>query len=230
MPGKRITDHQVNRYKELRRQFRQEAAAAKVGVSVRSARRIEQTTTLPSQRRLRSSRTRIDPLAGVWETELVPLLRQTPALTAVTLLEELARRYPGRFEGRVLRTLQRRVRRWRALEGEEREVFFAQEHTPGRQGLSDFTDAAELGVRVAGSVAHIRERDIALARSPCEKARAAAYSNHRIRLGSVRSIPSRAPLPVFSHRQFEAARTVARGNARPGGINVYWHREILQHR
>jgi hypothetical protein len=73
VPGKRITDHQVNRYKELRRQFRQEAAA-KVGVSVRSARRIEQTTTLPSQRGTRRWRTRADPLAGVWETELVPVL------------------------------------------------------------------------------------------------------------------------------------------------------------
>jgi hypothetical protein len=49
VPGKRMTDHQVNRYKELRRQFKQEAASAKVGVSVRSARRIERTTTLPSQ-------------------------------------------------------------------------------------------------------------------------------------------------------------------------------------
>lgn len=165
MPGKRITDHQVNRYKELRRQFRQEAAAAKVGISVRSARRIEETATLPSQRGVRRWRTRADPLAGVWETELVPLLRQTPGLTAVTLLEELERRYPGRFEGRVLRTLQRRVRRWRALEGEEREVFFAQEHTPGRLGLSDFTDAAELEVRIGGMALAHRLYQFALAYS-----------------------------------------------------------------
>lgn len=165
MPGKRITDHQVNRYKELRRQFKQEAAAAKVGVSVRSARRIEQATTLPSQRGVRRWRTRADPLAGVWETELVPLLRQTPALTAVTLLEELERRHPGRFDARVLRTLQRRVRAWRALEGEEREVFFAQEHAPGRLGLSDFTDANELGVRIAGAPLTHRLYQFALAYS-----------------------------------------------------------------
>jgi hypothetical protein len=101
----------------------------------------------------------------VWETELVPLLRQTPGLTAVTLLEELERRYPGRFEGRVLRTLQRRVRRWRALEGEEREVFFAQEHTPGRLGLSDFTDAAELEVRIGGMALAHRLYQFALAYS-----------------------------------------------------------------
>jgi len=165
VPGKLITDHQVNRYKELRRQFKQEAAAAKVGVSVRSARRIEQTTTLPSRRGLRRWRTRADPLAGVWETELVALLRQTPGLTAVTLLEELERRYPGRFQARVLRTLQRRVRAWRALEGEEREVFFAQAHTPGRLGLSDFTDAGELDVRVAGTALGHRLYQFALAYS-----------------------------------------------------------------
>jgi hypothetical protein len=160
-----MTDHQVNRYKELRRQFRQEAAAAKVGVSVRSARRIEQATALPSQRELRTWRTRADPLAGVWEAELAPLLRQTPGLTAVTLLEELERRYPGRFATGVLRTLQRRVRRWRALEGEEREVFFAQEHTPGRLGLSDFTAAAELAVRIAGAPLEHRLYQFALAYS-----------------------------------------------------------------
>ena len=146
-----MTDHQVNRYKELRRQFRQEAAAAKVGRqrSQRASYRADDDSCRRSVGR-GQWRTRADPLAGVWEAELVPLLRQTPALTAVTLLEELQRRHPGRFDARVLRTLQRRVRRWRALEGEEREVFFAQEHTPGRLGLSDFTDAAELGVRIAG--------------------------------------------------------------------------------
>lgn len=165
MPGKRIKDYQVTRYKEARRQFSQEAAAAKVGISVRSARRIEEATVLPSQRGTRTWRTRPDPLAQVWESELVPLLRSAPALTAVTLLEELQRRYPERFGEAVLRTLQRRVRSWRALEGEEREVFFAQEHEPGRLGLSDFTVANELGVRVAGEVLEHRFFQFALAYS-----------------------------------------------------------------
>ena len=34
MPGKRITDHQVNKYKDLRLGLSQEAAAAKMGISV----------------------------------------------------------------------------------------------------------------------------------------------------------------------------------------------------
>ena len=69
---------------------------------------------------------------------------------AVTLLEELQRRYPERFPDSVLRTLQRRVSQWRAEHGDEREIYFAQEHPPGRLGLSDFTVADELGVFVQG--------------------------------------------------------------------------------
>lgn len=95
----------------------------------------------------------------------MPLLRSALRLTGVTLLEELQRRYPGRFNTRLLRTLQRRVRRWRALEGEEREVFFAQEHTPGRLGLSDFTDGADIGIRIAGEAVEHRLYQFALAYS-----------------------------------------------------------------
>jgi hypothetical protein len=95
----------------------------------------------------------------------VPLLHAAPGLTAVTLLEEMQRRYPGRFGSGLLRTLQRRVRGWRALEGEEREVFFAQEHAPGRLALSDFTDAAELGVRITGEPLDHRLYQFALAYS-----------------------------------------------------------------
>jgi transposase InsO family protein len=69
---------------------------------------------------------------------------------AVTVLEELQRRHPERFGESVLRTLQRRLRRWRAEHGTECEIFFSQEHPPGRLGLSDFTVADELGICIAG--------------------------------------------------------------------------------
>ena len=128
VPGKRITDLQVNKYKMLRGEHSQEAAAAKTGISVASARRVETMSTLPSQRPPRHWRTRVDPLAAVWDTEVVPMLEGAPSLMAVTLLEELQRRYPERFGASVLRTLQRRVGQWRAEHGDEREIFFAQEH------------------------------------------------------------------------------------------------------
>ena len=150
MPGKRITDLQVNKYKQLRGGYSQEAAAAKTGISLSSAQRIEAVQVLPSQRGARTWRTRSDPLGLVWESEVVPLLKEAPTLMAVTVLEELQRREPGRYAESVLRTLQRRMRQWRAEHGAEREIYFAQEHPPGRLGLSDFTVADELGVFIAG--------------------------------------------------------------------------------
>jgi transposase InsO family protein len=80
------------------------------------------------------------------------MLEAAPGLTAITLLEEIQRRHPGLYENAQLRTLQRRVRSWNASHGAEREVFFAQEHPPGRLGLSDFTHAAVLQVTIAGAL------------------------------------------------------------------------------
>src|SRR5205823_5774843 len=97
VPGNRISDLQVNKYKDLRRKHTQEAAAAKTGISVSSARRIEHSATLPSQRPPRHWRTRSDPLADVWDSEVVPMLEGAPALMAVTVLEELQRRHPELF-------------------------------------------------------------------------------------------------------------------------------------
>ena len=163
MPGKRITDHQVHKYKQHRNKLSQVAAAAKAGLSERSARRIEGAQGLPSQRAQRSWRTREDPLSAAWDSEVVPLLQTDARLNAVTLLEELQRRYPAQWDSGVLRTLQRRIRLWRAQFGVEREVYFAQEHPPGRQGISDFTVADELNVEIGGVVFTHRLYQFALA-------------------------------------------------------------------
>ena len=165
MPGKRITDHQVHKYKQHRNLHSQVAAAAKAGISERSARRIEEAQSLPSQRPQRSWRTREDPLSAVWDSEVIPLLQTDARLNAVTLLEELQRRYPGQWDTSVLRTLQRRMRLWRAKFGAEREVYFAQVHPPGRQGISDFTVADELNVEIGGVVFAHRLYQFALAYS-----------------------------------------------------------------
>ena len=66
-----------------------------------------------------------------------------------TRTEGLQRRYPERYSDRLLRTLQRRVATWRATEGPEREIIFRQEHPPGEQALSDFTDSSSLQVTIA---------------------------------------------------------------------------------
>ena len=151
MPGLHVTDRQVRRFMTSRREGHTQAvAAAQAGFSERTGRRIEAGPTLPSQKPPRTYRTRADPFADVWREELVPLLEAVPYIRAPSLLEELDRRHPGRFGEGVLRSLQRRVAHWRATEGPERELIFRQEHPPGRQALSDFTDGSKLGVTLAG--------------------------------------------------------------------------------
>jgi hypothetical protein len=83
---------------------------------------------------------------------VVPLLKSAPKLMAVTLLRKLQEDHPNRFPDGMLRTLQRHVRQWRALEGPSKEVFFPQEHLPGHRGLSDFTAMGKLCVTIAGAL------------------------------------------------------------------------------
>jgi hypothetical protein len=153
MPGMPITDRQVRRYMEQRRLgATQVVAAAKAGFSERTARRLEGNPVLPGQRAGgRRKRTRVDPFAGVWAEEIVPLLQAVPHLRGTTVLETLQRQHPGRFADGVLRSLQRRIAHWRATAGPERELIFRQEHPPGEQALSDFTDASSLAVTIDGA-------------------------------------------------------------------------------
>jgi len=139
-----------------RKHHTQELAAAKAGMSARSARRIERDATLPSQNPRRYWRSRPDPFAGLWDTEVVPLLKGAPKLMGITLLRKLQEDHPERFPDGVLRTLQRHIRQWRALEGPPKEVFFPQEHAPGHRGLSDFTAMGDLHITIANApFAHI---------------------------------------------------------------------------
>jgi hypothetical protein len=151
VPGTRITDRQVHLYMSYRKHHKQVLAAAKAGMSERSARRVERDRTLPSQKPRRYWRSRCDPFAAVWETEIVPLLQSAPRLMAITILRKLQDEHPGCFPDGVLRTLQRRMRHWQALEGPPKEVFFPQEHAPGERGLSDFTAMGDLNVTIAGA-------------------------------------------------------------------------------
>ena len=126
-------------------------AAAKSGFSKATAYRIEDDPRLPSQKKAPRSRRRPDPLAEVWDGEIVPILKSAPGIRAIAVLEEIRRRHPEIAPG-IRRTLERRMRTWRALAGPEQDVIFRQEHEPGRLGLSDFTDTSALGVTVAGVV------------------------------------------------------------------------------
>ena len=150
MPGKHVTDQQVRLYMNLRLTHTRETAAAKAGLSITTGARIEADPRLPSQTRTPRGRRRPDPLAAIWDSEIIPLLQAAPGLRPVSIMGEMLRRHPE-FPIATRRTLERRVRTWQALHGPEREVIFRQEHPPGQQGLSDFTDANPLGVTIAGS-------------------------------------------------------------------------------
>src|SRR5260370_22112070 len=104
--------------------------AAKAGCSAAAAYRIEPDPRLPSQKRSPRGRRRQDPLAAVWDSEVMPLLKSVPGLRPVAIFDEIRRRHPEIGAG-VRRTLERRIRAWRALNGAERDVIFRQEHPPG---------------------------------------------------------------------------------------------------
>ena len=144
-----ITDRQVRLLRQKRMEGKtQETAAAKAGMSVRSARNW-QSGPLPSATKPEHRwRTRPDPFDGVWEEEIEPLLRNDPTgkLKATTIIDWLAEQHPGRFSASQLRTMQRRLQDWRALHGPEREVYFPQVHPPGREAQFDFTHCGELFV------------------------------------------------------------------------------------
>src|SRR5262249_40088994 len=110
------------------------AAAAAAGMSERSGRKWKQGPMPSKTKKPRTGRTRPEPVASVWNDVIVPLLEadEERVLEARTILGELERRYPGEFGEAQVRTLQRRMRDWRAVHGPEREVFFEQLHVPGR--------------------------------------------------------------------------------------------------
>jgi len=157
LPGKPITDQQWILYMRERKHHNQAVAAARAGMSERTARRHEKDPRKPSERQAARGRTVPDPLADVWESELVPMLERDPSLKPVTLMHYLMRNHPESFpDQEVRRTLERRVRDWRALRGPRRDVIFRQNQEPGRKALSDFTDASKLGVTIAGEpLAHL---------------------------------------------------------------------------
>ena len=139
MPGKRITQHQESLYMSKRqRGHSQETAAACAAISERSGRRIEKGER-PSISGERHWRTREDPLDSIWEKELVPLLEKEPRLTGLTLWDYLEDEHAGQFPYQVLRTLQRRVKHWKATQGPDKSVIFRQSVPAGQQGLSDFS-------------------------------------------------------------------------------------------
>jgi hypothetical protein len=146
-----VSDAQVRKLmEEMSKHGQIGQAAMKADMDRKTARKYVAAGKLPSAMTSpRDWRTRPDPFEEHWP-EIEARLRDAPDLEAKTLFELLHDAYPGRYDEGQLRTLQRKIRRWRAAHGPEREVVLAQKHRAGEAAQTDFTWTTELGVTIAG--------------------------------------------------------------------------------
>ena len=146
-----VTDRQYGRLMKLIQQEPSLAtAAAKAGMDEQTARKYRELGKLPSQTKPeRTWKTRKDAFEAVWP-EILKILERDESVEAKTIFDYLDRQEPGRFQEGEVRTLQRRIKIWRARCGPAKEVMFVQEHQPGRQGQSDYTYMNSVGVTIAG--------------------------------------------------------------------------------
>ena len=197
VPGRHITDRQMRLYMSLRSTHSPAVAAAKSGFSTAAAYRIEADPRPPAERRKARERRRPDPLAGVREDEILPMLKAAPGLRPVAIFEEVLRRRPEMGAG-VRRTLERRIRSWRALNGTEKEVIFRQEQPGIEAKPSDYTDLA------AGRVEQIDGGEAASATTTMRRP-AGDLQHHLPRPVSQRFVPAaalaRLALGGGQHRQ-----------------------------
>lgn len=144
-----VNDNQVRRlWKMLNKGKSLEKSALMSGMDVKTARKYRESGKLPSE--IVSERhwhTRQDPFESVWP-EVLELLDNNPGLEGKTIFEWLQRRYPRDFQDGQLRTLQRKIKHWRATEGPSKEVMFPQKHHPGKLCQSDFTHMDSLGITI----------------------------------------------------------------------------------
>jgi len=127
-------------------------AAMRAGMDRKTARKYVQGGKLPSELvEPRGWRTHEDAFLEHWPV-LEAMLVESPGLEAKTLFDVLVDKYPGRYEDGQLRTLQRRVKAWRAERGPDKEVMLAQLHRPGEAAQTDFTWATELAITIAGQL------------------------------------------------------------------------------
>ena len=94
MPGRHVTDHQMRLFMKHRMTDPVPVAAARAGFSAATGYRTAQDPRPPSEKRAPRARRRPDPLAEVFDAEVVPMLKASPGLRPVAVLEELLRRHP----------------------------------------------------------------------------------------------------------------------------------------
>lgn len=136
---------------EINKDGRLGRAAMVADMDRKTARKYVAAGKLPSElRAIRDWRTRADPFEKDWPA-ITKALAEAPGLEAKTIFEQLDETHPGRYVDGQLRTLQRKVARWRHANGPEQALVLTQMHRPGEAAQLDFTRTNELGVVVDGT-------------------------------------------------------------------------------
>ena len=145
-----VTDNQVRILMTLVNQEKLlKTAAAKAGMSEKTARKYRKSGKLPSQCKVvHDWRTRPDPIDQDDWRWVEDMLENNGGIEAKTLFEVLQREHPGKYQDGQLRTFQRRIKLWRALKGPGNEIFFPQIYKPGKWCESDFTRMKPLGITI----------------------------------------------------------------------------------
>ena len=130
--------------------YSQKQIADKVKADPKTIRKYSAESSPPSSKiSLHDWTTRQNPFDSVWP-EVVGFLENSPQIQALTMFEYLQRTYPGVYQDGQKRSLERRFRNWRGTDGPAKEVYFGQNHTPGKLGASDFSHMTECEVTIAG--------------------------------------------------------------------------------
>lgn len=142
-------------YKKLKQEFNSTSevglSAMRSGMNRKTASKYLALNKLPSTNKPdRTWRTRTDPFADN-QKAIEEILERIPQIEAKTLFEELNEKDSGKYKNGQLRTLQRKLKRWRLKHGPEKEICFPQEIPPGKYMQADWTDMNELKITIMGN-------------------------------------------------------------------------------
>ncbi len=120
------------------------------GMSEKTGRKYLKTKQLPvAKSQPRTYQTRINPFETHW-CEITSMLERSSELQAQTVLTYLLEQYPDCYKPGQIRSLQRRMKFWRAENGPGKAVIFRQSLKPGLQSQSDWTHMSSLNITING--------------------------------------------------------------------------------
>ena len=126
-----------------------EKAALKVGISEKTARKYIKQKHLPNSQKKYPARSYSNPFEEHWD-KVTDMLEKSPELQAQSIMAYLAEAFPDRYKLNQVRSLQRRLKDWRAHYGANKPVIFRQDLKPGRQSQSDWTHMSDLNITIGG--------------------------------------------------------------------------------